>query len=325
MSNIHNAKCIEMIEIKPYQNQHQQGVINLILDIQQLEFQVPITKEDQPDLLVIPEFYQINKGQFWVATDGEIVVGSIALIDCGKNIGCIRKMFVKKEYRGKQYSIAQNLLNKLTAWALEHQFENLYLGTIERLEAAIAFYKRNGFRPIEKENLPAEFPLMAVDTHFFEKNISKKNIQIIEFEHQYQKDFKEINVEWILVNFPVEAHDHEQLDHPERIIEAGGNIYLAKLDDEIVGTALLNYEGDGVWELGKMAVRPKAKGLGIGKMLLQHTIDEVKKRKAKLFYLESNTKQEVAIKMYRQMGWVEVPLSEHSHYERVDIKMEYPL
>lgn len=314
-----------MIEIKPYQNQYQEGVIKLILDIQQLEFQVPITIEEQPDLKIIPEFYQINKGQFWVALDQDEVVGSIALIDCGKNIGCIRKMFVKKEYRGKTYSIAQNLLNRLIGWAVERGFENLYLGTIERLEAAVAFYKRNGFTLIPKENLPQEFPIMAVDTHFFEKNIKAKTIEIIEFEPKYQKDFKEINVEWILVNFPVEPHDHEQLDHPERITDAGGHIYLAKMGDEIVGTALLNYEGDGIWELGKMAVRPKAKGLGIGKMLLQHTIDVVKTKNAKLFYLESNTKQEVAIKMYRQLGWAEVPLSEHSHYERVDIKMEYPL
>ncbi len=172
MSNIHNTKCIEMIEIKPYQNQHQHGVINLILDIQQIEFQVPITIEDQPDLLVIPEFYQINKGQFWVAIDGNNEVGSIALIDCGKSIGSIRKMFVKKQYRGKKYSIAQNLLNKLTAWALEHQFESLYLGTIERLVAAIHFYERNGFQLIDSTTLPATFPRMAVDTHFFRKEIT---------------------------------------------------------------------------------------------------------------------------------------------------------
>ncbi len=312
-----------MIEIIPFKKQFTSGVISLILDIQQLEFQVPITLDDQPDLKIIPEFYQIKKGNFWVALDKNEVVGSIALIDCGKNIGCIRKMFVKKEYRGKKFGIAQNLLNKLNAWALGHQFENLYLGTIERLEAAVAFYKRNGFTAIEKENLPEQFPLMAVDTHFFEKNITKNKVEIIEFEPKYQQEFKEINVEWILVNFPVEKADHDQLDNPQRIMDRGGNIYLAKLANEIVGTAILNNEGNGIWELGKMAVRPKAKGLGIGKMLLQKTIDEVKKRNPKTFYLESNRLQEVAIKMYHQMGFVEVPLNPIGHFERVDIKMEY--
>ena len=184
-----------MIAIRPYQPKDKESVIQLILDIQQLEFQVPIKIEDQPDLQIIPEFYQINRGQFWVAVENDKVVGSIALIDCGGEVGCIRKMFVKKEYRGKQYSIAQNLLNRLTAWAIEHDFTNLYLGTIERLAAAISFYKRNGFTLIAKENLPESFPIMPVDTHFFEKNITTNTIEIIEFESQYQKDFKEINVE----------------------------------------------------------------------------------------------------------------------------------
>jgi putative acetyltransferase len=312
-----------MIVITPFENKYTEGIVKLILDIQILEFQVPITLKEQPDLLVISEFYQINKGQFWVALDGENVVGSIALIDCGEGIGCIRKMFVKKEYRGGKYGIAQNLLNKLIAWAIEKDFENLYLGTIERLQAAIAFYKRNGFTLIEKSLLPKSFPIMAVDTNFFEKNITNNPLEIIEFEPKYQKEFKEINLEWILVNFPIEKADHEQLDNPKKITDSGGNIYLAKLGNEIVGTAILAHEGDGVWELGKMAVKPSAKGLGIGKKLLQKTIDEVKKRDAKTFYLESNRLQEVAIKMYQQMGFVEVPLNPVGHFDRVDIKMEY--
>ncbi len=315
----------KMIEIIPFQNRFQDQVIDLIINIQQLEFQVPITIDDQPDLSIIPQYYQTQKGNFWVALEGHQVVGSIALIDCGENIGCIRKMFVKKEYRGKPYSIAQNLLNRLTAWALEHGFTNLYLGTIERLEAAIGFYKKNGFTPIAKQSLPVQFPIMQVDTHFFEKNIEKNTLEIIEFEAQFQPEFKAINVEWIEVNFKVEPHDHEQLDNPQWIIDNGGIIYLAKLNNEIVGTAILNYEGDGIWELGKMAVKPKAKGLGIGKKLLQKTIEVVKQKKAKTFYLESNRLQEVAIKMYLEFGFFEVPQNANSHYQRADIKMEYPL
>jgi putative acetyltransferase len=314
-----------MINIIPFEKQYTDGVVKLILDIQQLEFQVPITIEDQPDLFVIRAFYQINKGQFWVALDNDMVVGSIALIDCGNGVGCIRKMFVKAEYRGKKYNIAQCLLNKLTAWGIDHAFTNVYLGTIERLQAAIAFYKRNGFTLIDKQNLPGSFPIMAVDTHFFEKNLQQTKVEIIEYSPQYQKEFKDINIEWILVNFPVEQADHDQLDNPQRVLENGGNIYLARLNSEIVGTAILNNEGNGVWELGKMAVRPKAKGMGIGKLLLQKTIEEVKKRNPKTYYLESNRLQEVAIKMYLQMGFVEVPLNPVGHFERVDIKMEYPL
>jgi len=160
-----------MIIIQPFENQDTEQIVNLILNIQQNEFQVPITINEQQDLLDIPNFYQQKKGDFWVAKHENEVVGTIALIDCGENIGAIRKMFVKKEFRGKEHGIAQKLLDILVESAQENQITNVYLGTLERLQAAIRFYERNGFTLIEKQNLPSVFPIMPVDTHFFEKEI----------------------------------------------------------------------------------------------------------------------------------------------------------
>lgn len=161
-----------MITIEPFENQDTNQIVDLILNIQQNEFQVPITINEQPDLLNIPTFYQQRKGNFWVAKYEGQVVGTIALIDCGESIGVIRKMFVKKEFRGKEFGIAQRLLDLLLSVAKEAEMNNIYLGTIERLQAAIRFYERNGFTLIAKENLPSVFPIMKVDTHFFEKKIN---------------------------------------------------------------------------------------------------------------------------------------------------------
>ena len=160
-----------MITIQPFEDQDTDHIVNLILNIQQNEFQVPITINEQQDLLNIPTFYQQKKGNFWVAKFNDEVVGTIALIDCGDNIGTIRKMFVKKEFRGKEFGIAQRLLNTLEESARTNTIKSLYLGTLERLQAAIRFYERNGFTLIQKQNLPTVFPLMPVDTHFFEKEI----------------------------------------------------------------------------------------------------------------------------------------------------------
>lgn len=160
-----------MITTQPFENQDTEQIVNLILNIQQNEFQVPITINEQQDLLEIPNFYQQKKGNFWVAKHENEVVGTIALIDCGENIGAIRKMFVKKEFRGKEHGIAQKLLDILVESAQENQITNVYLGTLERLQAAIRFYERNGFTLIEKQNLPSVFPIMPVDTHFFEKEL----------------------------------------------------------------------------------------------------------------------------------------------------------
>lgn len=45
----------------------QAQVIDLILQIQQQEYNISITKDDQPDLFTIEEYYQTANGNFWVA------------------------------------------------------------------------------------------------------------------------------------------------------------------------------------------------------------------------------------------------------------------
>ena len=147
------------------------AVIDIILPIQQKEFNVPVTLSDQPDLLNIEANYHQNGGCFWGAEiDGELV-GTIALIKFDAHAGAIRKMFVKQAFRGKELGIAQKLLNTLMGYCRDNEIWNLYLGTVPVLQAAIRFYQKNGFVNIEKQNLPAAFPLMSVDTEFFTKNI----------------------------------------------------------------------------------------------------------------------------------------------------------
>lgn len=155
-----------MLEIKTINNTYSESVIDLILAIQQKEFNVPITIEDQPDLMQIEEFYFASGGGFWGAfIDGELV-GTIALVKFDENAAAIRKMFVKKEFRGKEHNIAQRLLEILVAYCHENGIEKVYLGTVSILKAALRFYERNHFKIIDKELLPAKFPLMSADNVF---------------------------------------------------------------------------------------------------------------------------------------------------------------
>lgn len=155
------------LQINPIGNERAMEVIDIILPIQQKEFNVPVTLNDQPDLLNIKENYYEGGGSFWGAELNGELVGTIALIKFDTHEAAIRKMFVKKEFRGKEFGIAQKLLNTLMAYCEENKIWNLYLGTVPILQAAIRFYERNGFTDIEKKDLPAKFPLMSVDTEFF--------------------------------------------------------------------------------------------------------------------------------------------------------------
>jgi putative acetyltransferase len=147
-------------------------------------------------------------------------------------------------------------------------------------------------------------------------------VEIIPFDPIYKADFKRINIEWIEKYFKVEPQDLTQLDQPEKIIEAGGEIFFAKIKNQIVGVAALIHEGHGTYELAKMGVTEASKGLGIGKKLCQACIDEAKNRNAKYLFLVSNKGLTPAINMYIRLGFVEIPLGD-TLYERGNIRMEW--
>jgi GNAT superfamily N-acetyltransferase len=155
------------ITIKTLKNSDSEAIIDIILPIQQLEFGVPITLADQPDLLEIEDFYINKGGNFWGASVDGLLCGTIALLRFNEKSGAIRKMFVKKEFRGKQYGIATMLLKELINYCRENGINDLYLGTVDILEAAIRFYEKKGFVALDKKDLPADFPVMASDNAFY--------------------------------------------------------------------------------------------------------------------------------------------------------------
>ena len=156
-----------MIEIVPFESKHAEGVVTVILPIQQSEFEIPISLELQPDLQNIPAYYRRGSGNFWVALANEEVVGTVALLDIGNNQGALRKMFVKAAYRGPEHGVAKRLLGTLFQWCQERGVQEVYLGTTAKFLAAHRFYEKNGFGEIARSELPQSFPVMAVDTKFY--------------------------------------------------------------------------------------------------------------------------------------------------------------
>ncbi len=155
-----------------FEDKYQQAVVDLILPIQQNEFNVPATINDQPDLLKISSFYKKNKGNFWVALWENEVVGTIALVDFSSEEAALRKMFVHRNHRGKEKGVGQQLLDELKSWCRKKGANKLFLGTFNSMHAAHRFYEKNGFVEIKKEKLPPTFPLAHYDNMFFTCNLS---------------------------------------------------------------------------------------------------------------------------------------------------------
>lgn len=150
-------------------------------------------------------------------------------------------------------------------------------------------------------------------------------LDITPFDSKYSKDFYNLNIEWLEAFFEVEPFDREVLSNPEKyIIDKGGFIFFAEIDNTIVGTyALMPLPKQDAFELTKMAVSPEHRGLKIGQQLLDHCITYAKTEQFNRLLLYSSRKLENAIYLYRKFGFVEIDVEDNCPYKRCDIKMEY--
>lgn len=148
-------------------------------------------------------------------------------------------------------------------------------------------------------------------------------ITIEEHSPARRDDFKQLNIEWIEHWFSVEQADLDVLDDPEgHVIEPGGRIFYA-VDETgaAVGCVALKAEGEGVFELSKMAVSPTRRGTGVGRLLMDAVLDAFRADGGTMLYLESNRRLEPALALYRRSGFVEREPPHPSPYSRADIYM----
>lgn len=156
-------------------------------------------------------------------------------------------------------------------------------------------------------------------------NTTAETVVIKDYTKDQLAHFAALNYEWLNTYFEIEKHDREQLDDPlTHILNPGGHILFAHYGDKIVGTIALVYEAPGVFELAKMGVSPSYQGLRIGHSLMEAAISWGKEKKLHKLVLESNTKLEPAIHLYRKFGFMEIPRT-CSPYARCNIRMELAL
>lgn len=151
-------------------------------------------------------------------------------------------------------------------------------------------------------------------------------MKIIPFRPGLAKYFKDLNLSWLEKYFYVEHKDTELLENCENsIINKGGYIFFAEIDNEIVGCYSMIKLKDSIYELGKMAVHQSYQGQKIGQKLMLHGIAFAKSQNWKELILYSNTILEPAIHIYKKFGFREVALEKGTPYARSNIKMQLVL
>lgn len=154
------------------------------------------------------------------------------------------------------------------------------------------------------------------------------DVRIIDFDPRWRDDFARLNLEWLQRWFVVEPIDREVLADPERhILADGGRVLFAIMRGEdgnecAVGTVALRREGEGVYELTKMAVEPGHRGAGIGRRLIEGALDAFRSLDGGELFLESSTRLAPALTLYESVGFRHHPAPRPgSHYGRADVYM----
>jgi N-acetylglutamate synthase-like GNAT family acetyltransferase len=157
--------------IQPFESKYQAEVINLIERIQVGEFNLPIEEGQRKELQSIPQSFQKNDGNYWVALLSGKVIGTIAVIDIGHRAFELRDVFLDKEYRGGKTGYAKQLLDTVLTWSKERHVTTIYLGTTLFFRAAHRFYEKHGFCEIARKDMPPYCQPMDCDEKFYQLNL----------------------------------------------------------------------------------------------------------------------------------------------------------
>ena len=155
-------------------------------------------------------------------------------------------------------------------------------------------------------------------------------IEMADYKPDYKQAFKDLNLEWLEKYFTLVPFDYEAFADPEALfLQAGGDIFFAVAEGQPVGTAALYPVGEG-FELCKMGVDARYRGAGIGRRIIEEGMRRAKAKGAKKLELLTQSKTLApAIRLYKAMGFYEVPLTEEDRKkygrDRVDTRMEIVL
>jgi len=154
-------------------------------------------------------------------------------------------------------------------------------------------------------------------------------IIIVPFKRKYKSDFKRINREWLKKYFEDEGFEKEDerlLNNPEKeIINKGGEIFFAILNNEVVGTCAVIKIDDFSFELAKMGVTEKVQEKQIGKKLALTAIGYAVDMGVVKLTLYTSVKLVAAINLYKNLGFKEKVKKDDRRYKRALIYMELDL
>ena len=122
--------------------------------------------------------------------------------------------------------------------------------------------------------------------------------------------FGEIWIPWLKATMGLspEPEDLRAMADPLAFYgESGGAVLLASLDGQVVGAVAVKGLGAAGFEFCKLVVTEAARGHGAGRALVDACLDYVAGQGGPWLWLQSFNKLDVALGLYRRMGFADAP------------------
>jgi len=107
--------------------------------------------------------------------------------------------------------------------------------------------------------------------------------------------------------YPEEGANFFRLD-PNEVSESRGGFFVAYIGGEPVGCGAVRRTDPGVAEIKRMYVAPNARGRGVGKQIVRKLESVARQLGVTRLVLETGPRQPEAIAVYKNTGFVEIPL-----------------
>src|SRR5262245_50943554 len=102
------------------------------------------------------------------------------------------------------------------------------------------------------------------------KTIEPESIVILTYKDRHAAAFNRLNRAWLEEHSLLEDGDRKQLEQPrESILAKGGELFIAVMGEEVVGSCAVIPHDVGVVELAKLAVDTLVRGHGLGRRLTE--------------------------------------------------------
>jgi putative acetyltransferase len=116
---------------------------------------------------------------------------------------------------------------------------------------------------------------------------------------------REVLAEFGLVFGVGSGTDDDVLRLPGSYTDGGGRFWVAEdPSGQLLGTCGIYPIGSRIYELRKMYVHPRARGHGVGRLLLEQALAAARARRAEQIVLDTHERMLAAVKLYERVGFV---------------------